>query len=67
MSTLTACLRKSLAAADISAGDLEKIYKDNPARYDAQITGAPDPEQPYNPASIRTVEKDRLKKLKGSL
>ena len=56
---------KALAAADISAGDLEKIYKDNPARYDAQITGAPDPEQPYNPASIRTVEKDRLKKLKA--
>ncbi len=56
---------KALAAADISAGDLEQIYKDNPARYNAQITGAPDPEQPYNPASIRTVEKDRLKKLKA--
>jgi hypothetical protein len=56
---------KALAAADISAGDLEQIYKDNPARYKAQITGAPDPEQPYNPASIRTVEKDRLKRLKA--
>jgi hypothetical protein len=56
---------KALAAAGISAGDLEQIYKDTPARYDAQITGAPDPDQPYNPASIRTVEKDRLKKLKA--
>ena len=33
---------KALAAAGISAGDLEQIYKDNPARYDAQITGVPD-------------------------
>ena len=56
---------KALASADISAGDLEKIYKDNPARYDAQITGAPDPEQPYNPASIRTVEKARLQRLRA--
>ncbi len=56
---------KALAASGISAGDLEKIYKDNPARYDAQITGAPDSEQPYNPASIRTVEKDRLKRLRA--
>jgi hypothetical protein len=56
---------KALAAAGISAGDLEQIYKDNPAQYQAQITGAPDPEQPYNPASIRTVEKDRLKKLRA--
>ena len=56
---------KALAAAGISAGDLEKIYKDNPARYDAHITGAPDPEQPYNPASIRTVEKARLQRLKA--
>jgi len=56
---------KALAAAGISAGDLEQIYKDNPARYKAQITGVPDPEQPYNPASIRTVEKDRLKRLKA--
>ena len=36
----------ALAAAGISAGDLEQIYKDNPARYDAQITGAPAPEDP---------------------
>ena len=56
---------KALAAAGISAGDREKIYKDNPARYDAHITGAPDPEQPYNPASIRTVEKARLQRLKA--
>ena len=56
---------KALAAAGISAGDLEQISKDNPARYDAQIAGAPDSEQPYNPASIRTVEKDRLKRLKA--
>jgi hypothetical protein len=56
---------KALASAGISAGDLEKIYKDNPARYDAQITGAPDPEQPYNPASIRTVEKARLQRLRA--
>ena len=56
---------KALADAGISAGDLEKIYKDSPARYDAHITGAPDPEQPYNPPSIRTVGKDRLKKLKA--
>ena len=56
---------KALAAAGISAGDLEQIYKDNPARYKAQIVGPPDPEQPYNPASIRTVEKDRLKRLKA--
>ena len=56
---------KALAAAGISAGDLEQLSIDNPARYDAQIAGAPDPEQPYNPASIRTVEKDRLKRLKA--
>jgi hypothetical protein len=56
---------KALADAGIDTGDLEQIYKDNPSRYDAQITGAPDPEQPYNPASIRTVEKDRLKKLRA--
>jgi hypothetical protein len=56
---------KALASAGISAGDLEQLSKDNPARYDAQIAGAPDPEQPYNPASIRTVEKDRLKRLQA--
>jgi hypothetical protein len=56
---------KALADAGIDAGDLAQIYKDNPGRYDAQITGAPDPEQPYNPASIRTVGKDRLKKLQA--
>ena len=56
---------KALAAAGISAGDLEQIYKDNPARYDAQITGVPDSEQPYNPASIRTVEKARLQRLRA--
>jgi len=56
---------KALAKAGISAGDLEQIYKDNPARYQAQITGAPDPEQPYNPPSIRTIEKARLQKLRA--
>jgi hypothetical protein len=56
---------KALADAGIDAGDLAQIYKTNPGRYDAQITGAPDPEQPYNPASIRTVGKDRLKKLQA--
>ena len=56
---------KALASAGISAGDLEQLSIDNPARYDAQIAGSPDPEQPYNPASIRTVEKDRLKRLKA--
>ena len=56
---------KALASAGISAGDLAKIYKDNPARYKAQITGAPDAEDPYAPPSIRTVEKGRLQKMKA--
>ena len=56
---------KALADAGISPGDLEQIYKDDPERYKRQITGAPDPDRPDDPPSIRTVAKARLQKLRA--
>jgi hypothetical protein len=56
---------QALEKAGISPGDLEQIYKDDPERYKRQITGAPDPDRPDDPPSIRTVAKTRLQKLKA--
>ncbi len=55
---------QALEKAGISPGDLEQIYKDDPERYERQITGAPDPARPDDPPSIRTVAKARLQKLR---
>jgi hypothetical protein len=56
---------QALEKAGISPGDLEQIYKDDPERYKRQITGAPDPDRPDDPPSIRTVAKARLQKMKA--
>ena len=56
---------QALEKAGISPGDLEQIYKDDPERYKTQITGAPDPDRPDDPPSIRTVAKARLQKMKA--